>query len=157
MRAMSGKKRLRSLAPALALVSVLTAACGTTVPLAEQRQSQLGGAGGGTSGGLATGSSNGLPADGAANPLAPSGSGTTSSLGGLSGGATGSSPVYAGGSATPPVVASARGPIKVGALTATGAAKYQQSLGFSAGASGDQVAMTRSVVNYINAHGGFGG
>jgi ABC-type branched-subunit amino acid transport system substrate-binding protein len=56
-----------------------------------------------------------------------------------------------------PGAASGRGPIKVGALTATGAAKYQKSLGFSAGASGDQVAMTRSVVNYINAHGGLGG
>jgi hypothetical protein len=46
--------------------------------------------------------------------------------------------------------------IKIGALTASGAAKYQSSLGFK-GASGDQIAMTKSMVNYLNAHGGLAG
>lgn len=47
-------------------------------------------------------------------------------------------------------------PIKIGALTASGASKYQASLGFK-GASGDQIAMTKSMVNYLNARGGLGG
>jgi hypothetical protein len=55
-----------------------------------------------------------------------------------------------------PGPAGSKAPIKVGALTVTGAGKFQQSLGFS-GATGDQVAMTKSVVAYINAHGGMGG
>lgn len=42
-------------------------------------------------------------------------------------------------------------------LTANGAGKYQSSLGFKGASGGDQVAMTKSVVTYINAHGGFGG
>jgi ABC-type branched-subunit amino acid transport system substrate-binding protein len=41
-------------------------------------------------------------------------------------------------------------------LTAQGAGKFQSSLGFK-GATGDQVAMTQSIVDYINARGGFGG
>lgn len=156
---MSDRKglRLRRLAPALALASILTAACGTTVPLVEQRQLRPGSQGEGTSGGLATGSSNGLPSDSAGNPLAPSD--PRSSNGVPPGGTTGTSTTGSSGTAPAdvPSGAAARGPIKIGALTATGAAKYQESLGFSAGASGDQVAMTRSVVNYINAHGGLGG
>jgi len=155
---MGGRKLVRRLAPALTLVSLLTAACGTTVPLAQQSQLQPGTTSDGTTGSLATGSSGGQSSGGAGNPLTP-GTAVQPSNGGSLGGATGSTP---GGSSGPgsvvaPGGTASRGPIKIGALTATGAAKYQQSLGFSAGASGDQIAMTRSVVNHINAGGGLGG
>jgi ABC-type branched-subunit amino acid transport system substrate-binding protein len=56
-----------------------------------------------------------------------------------------------------PTAAPALGSIKIGALTATGAGKYQRTLGFENGATGDQVAMTRAVVDHINARGGLGG
>ncbi|HZU49908.1 MAG TPA: ABC transporter substrate-binding protein [Mycobacterium sp.] len=51
----------------------------------------------------------------------------------------------------------AGGPVTIGALTAQGAGDYERSLGFSGVATGDQAAMTKSVVGYINAHGGIAG
>lgn len=46
--------------------------------------------------------------------------------------------------------------ISIGALTSNGAGKFQASLGFS-GATGDQIALNKSVVNWINDNGGIAG
>ena len=46
--------------------------------------------------------------------------------------------------------------ITIGALTANGAGQYQKKLGFN-GATGDQIAMTQSVVKWLNKRGGIGG
>jgi hypothetical protein len=146
-----------ALAAALTVVAIATTACGTTVPGSQVDQAQ------GGSSGLTAGS---LPS------TAPAGgsTGTTGSLGTApDGGSTGAGPsaTTAGGTGSPtgvvgpstgvPTAASALGPIKIGALTATGAGKYQATLGFENGATGDQVAMTKSVVAYLNARGGLGG
>ena len=154
---MRGSRRLAACLGALAL----TAACGTTVPMGQASQAQSGSTGlsaepGLT--GLTSGSGSGAQTGGTTG-ASPTGGSTGSTSGGSavgSGTTTGSSPVT--GPVTPPTsgTTTSRGSIKIGALTATGAAKYQKSLGFS-GATGDQVAMTKSVVSWINAHGGFGG
>jgi ABC-type branched-subunit amino acid transport system substrate-binding protein len=152
------------LAGVLVAAALLSAACGTTVPLAD---SQVVGAGGtGLGAGPATGPNDGL---GAGDPGAPAGLPIGS--GGTAGPAAGSvergTTTGAGGgpSARPDGAAPttrapggpvARGPIRLGAVTATGAARYQQTLGVS-GATGDQIALTRAVVDHINARGGIGG
>ena len=46
--------------------------------------------------------------------------------------------------------------ISIGAMTATGAANFQKQLGVK-GASGDQTAMIRSVVDWVNKRGGIAG
>jgi hypothetical protein len=148
----------RHFAPTLAAAVIATAACGTTVPAGQASRAQVGADGvsggatasavpGGNAGTNAgPGSFSGAATAGGAAGAGPSGSSSTS-VGGAairSGGASNGAP-------------SAHGPIKIGALTANGAGKYQSSLGFKGASGGDQVAMTRSVVNYINAHGGLGG
>ena len=149
------RTRAWGLASTLALVAVTTAACGTTVPSSQIAQAQAG-----TSGLTADGTTP-LPGGGVSpgGPVASPGSGPAEvTPGGGSGTTSGSGAAGSSGASLPPVNGGkALGPIKVGVLTATGAGKYQQSLGFSHGATGDQVAMTQSVVRYINAHGGLGG
>ena len=155
---MRGSRRFTS---ALLTAALASAACGTTVPLSQQSQAQAGSsglAGGGSSSTSTTGGTTGDLSGGTAT----TGSGS-SAIAGSPGDRSGSSTTGSAtgattgdiGPGTTGVTASA--PIKVGVLTATGAAKYQRSLGFDQGASGDQVAMTQSVVNYINAHRGLGG
>ena len=153
-----------SLAAAMALLAAAAAACGTTVPMDQVARAQAGSTGlsdgtgtTGVNGGLsATGQSDGTTgtvSGGAPNATAASGGsspGSTATTG--AGPSTGPSKP----STNAGIGSAARGPIKIGALTVTGAASYQKSLGFS-GATGDQTAMTQSVVNYINAHGGFAG
>ena len=140
---------------AATLVAVATAACGTTVPLSQVQQGQ-GGTSGLTAGGGPSAVADGGSTGGVLNP-APAGGTTGGASSATTGGGTGSSTGLDQGVLTPPTGAASLGPIKIGALTATGAQKYQAALGFSHGATGDQVAMTQSVVDWINAHGGLGG
>ena len=149
---MRGRPRVASL---LTLVALATAACGTTVPSSQVSQAQ-GGSTGLTAGGLPTAAPGGDATTGTAGSL---GSGPA---GGTTGAASATAPAGGAGSTTGvvgPVVTGSRslGPIRIGALTATGAGKYQRTLGFENGATGDQVAMTKSVVSWINARGGLGG
>lgn len=156
--------RGRRFAPTVAMVALVAAACGTTVPSSQisQAQSDTSGLSGGTAAGAPTGEGPAVGPQGNTGTHA----GLVTTTGGTStGGGTGPAATTGArtGSSTPPAVtatspsgSTGRGPIKIGALTATGAGKYQASLGFS-GATGDQTAMTQSVVNWINAHGGFGG
>jgi ABC-type branched-subunit amino acid transport system substrate-binding protein len=150
------------LAGVLSALALTAAACGTTVPASEVSRAESGTSGladgTGTTGLVST------PENGS-DPGATTGSAVTSGSSGTTGGGAGagSGGTTGAGSATGPVqptnVASGRpsaGAIKIGALTANGAAQYQKSLGFS-GATGDQTAMTKSVVSWINAHGGYGG
>jgi hypothetical protein len=150
------------LASTVTMAVIATAACGTTVPMSQVR-----GAAG--SSGLTGGSSPGALQGGDQVPggsgpgslvsTAPNGQASRSVSSGGSSAGLGSSPGK--GSAGPlgssPGAGTARGPIKIGALTVQGAASYQRAAGFSHGASGDQLAMMKSVVSYINAHGGLGG
>jgi hypothetical protein len=150
---MRGRTRLASV---LTLAAIATAACGTTVPTSQVEQS-LGG-----SSGLDVAAPSSLPR---ANPSAAGGSlgsgpvaGTTG--GGsttTTGGSTGATSGVVGPGIGAPTAGPALGPIKIGAMTATGAGEYQRALGFENGATGDQVATTRSVVDWINARGGLGG
>ena len=154
-----GGSRRWKLASTLAL-AVLATACGTTVPRGEITQAGAGSSGltngatpnaaqGGNA--ITSGSEPGIPgATALGGPAVSPGGGPSTGVGAspASGPAGQIGPSAATGIGT--------GPIKIGALTATGAGKYQRSLGFS-GATGDQVAMTQAVVNYLNAHGGFGG
>jgi hypothetical protein len=148
-------------------LAIATAACGTTVPLTEQRQMQSGSTGlagaGTTSGGIdattgaVPGSSGGsFGGSGNSNAGASSGGGTSPSTGSSAGGSPLATKGSGGATATSTGGATSHGTIKIGALTLTGAAKYQATLGVS-GATGDQTAMTKSMVDYVNAHGGFGG
>jgi ABC-type branched-subunit amino acid transport system substrate-binding protein len=141
----------------LTVLALLTASCGTTVPLAEQRQQQSGS--GGLVGGSTSGLSDGLRTGDGAGGTSGGSSSATGTLSGV-GSSPSTGPSAGGGSGATSgsggVRTAARGPIKIGALTLTGAAKLQASIGVS-GATGDQTAMTRSMVDYINAHGGFGG
>jgi hypothetical protein len=143
------------LASALALTVATTAACGTTVSDSELAQTQAG----------ASAPSDGLsidPAPGASLNSSPASSPATTLPGDSSGFTPSTTPSestkHGGGgpSTSPSRTAKASGTIKIGAVTATGAGAFQAALGFS-GATGDQVAMTKSVVRYINAHGGLGG
>jgi ABC-type branched-subunit amino acid transport system substrate-binding protein len=138
----------------------LTAACGTTVPVAEQRLPGTVSAFGGE---VAPGATS----DGVVSGLADDGLGGVQDPGQVGGGAVAAAaPTKATGVAG----AATNGPgdgraagsstastITIGALTATGAGQYQRSLGFDQGASGDQIAMTRSVVQWLNKHGGIAG
>jgi ABC-type branched-subunit amino acid transport system substrate-binding protein len=145
------------------LVAVAAAACGTTVPLSQQAQTGAGSSGltgGAPAAGDTPGSTSGDLAGTATTGSSPGGSTVAGTSGGSGAGssATGSTTGGATGVRGPGTTGvTARTPIKIGVLTATGAAKYQRSLGFSKGASGDQVAMTQSVVSWINAHGGLAG
>jgi ABC-type branched-subunit amino acid transport system substrate-binding protein len=144
-------------------LALSAAACGTTVPVSELSAVQSGSselsAGAGTSeliGDLGTGTaSDAAPGPSSTSRPAGTTAGGSSAGSGTTAGAnssTGSAQQSAGvASGTPP-----RGPITIGALTANGAGEYQKTLGVS-GATGDQTAMTRSVVSWINARGGFGG
>lgn len=143
----------------MAMVALAAAACGTTVPSSQLEQARSASSGlttGGTSGALPDSSlsSGGVPGStvvpGQAGGAPGGGSGSTTGAG------TGTTTGAVGPSSLPTRGAAPRGPVVIGALTANGAGKYQKSLGFS-GATGDQVAMTQSVVSYLNAHGGLGG
>jgi ABC-type branched-subunit amino acid transport system substrate-binding protein len=147
----------RHRAAVVAIVAV-TAACGTTVPMdqvtrAQAGSSDLSGVAGTTGGSLepstAAQSGGSTGTGGTTSPSSVGGGGASSS-------STGGGPLVVQPSAGASTGSASRAPIKIGALTANGAAKYQKSLGFS-GATGDQTAMTQSVVGYVNAHGGFGG
>lgn len=160
-----GTRRRVVLAPALAVAAAVTAACGTTVPVTSQVSQQQDGAGG-----LTTGTTGGAQ-PGGITPTAPDGSPSLAPEGGAAGGSA------AGGSDAGAVTPGTRAPrqgaaptgvatsapgvtattITIGALTASGAGEYQRALGFSAGASGDQIAMVRSVVDWLNARGGIAG
>jgi hypothetical protein len=149
----AGRARVAGL---LTLVAVATAACGTTVPSSRITKAEAG-----SSGGLVAGGPSGAPAGGTAGsgdlPGATPVGGTTGGGTATTGGSTGSTSGVVGPGVSAPSGAPALGPIKIGALTATGAGEYQRALGFENGATGDQVAMTRSVVDWINARGGLGG
>lgn len=145
------------LAATLVSTVVATAACGTTVSSSELSRTQASSAG----------SDSGLSLTPEPAGTSPSASPqTTTGAGGHNPGSlppTGTSPsvnttsTHSGRpSSSPSRSANAGGPIKIGALTDTGAGAFQKSLGFT-GATGDQVAMTHAVVSYINAHGGLGG
>lgn len=152
------------IATTLAVSAAITAACGTTVPLSQQL-SQPGQLSGPASGAPPDNQSGAVGAPGgqatAQGGTALAGSSPRGGLSGTTGGqtATGSRP-QAGPSA-PTSGASAVGvtatTITIGAMTSNGAGTYQRAAGFSAGASGDQVAMVRSVVNWLNARGGIAG
>lgn len=152
----------RRLATGVAALCLTATACGTTVPLAEQTQGASGQGLSGTAGTTGLGSSpvggtrsDGPVVGGRSTGTTGTGSGTTGSAAGTTTGALPSTgPVQPGTTTASGNVSHA--PIKLGALTATGAAKYQKSLGVS-GATGDQTAMTKAVVDDINAHGGIGG
>src|SRR4051794_27694414 len=151
---MVGKRRM---ATAL-LTAALVTACGSTVSVNRSSEVPAGSSGLGASGpSNALGSDSSLPGEG---PGSPSGSGPSGSApaGGAAreSAAIGATEPMNGSAASSVSPAKTGTTIKVGALTASGAAKYQSSLGFK-GASGDQIAMTKSMVNYLNAHGGLAG
>lgn len=153
----------RRLAAGLSALALMAVGCGTTVPLSELSQAQSGssglsagagatglqgGPGSGTEPGVTTG-----PGDSGGAPATTAGGSSAGS------GATTGEQTSSGSVQQPAGVASGtspRGPITIGALTANGAGEYQKTLGVS-GATGDQTAMTKSVVSYLNARGGFGG
>jgi len=159
MSAELGSRRWLLALPLTAAV-VATAACGTTVPVTSQAAR-----GQGDSTGLAPeGTTGALPGGNA--PTAPGAGGQlgTSSGPGAGGGApttvtpgTGQQP----GAGVPSIPSNAVGvtptTITIGAMTANGAGQFQRSLGFDKGATGDQVAMVRSVVDWLNKRGGIGG
>ena len=150
-------------ATGLSALALAAAACGTTVPMSELSQARTGTSGisDGTQAtdldsGLGTGTQQGFSTDrgsaGGSTATAAGGSSAGSGTTAAAEASTGSAPQAAGvSSGTSP-----RGPITIGALTANGAGEFQKSLGVS-GATGDQTAMTKSVVSWINARGGFGG
>ncbi len=149
------------LAACLTALCLTAAACGTTVPAAEQQRGPYDSSG--LSGSTGTTGSVAGPAGGAQpTGVLADGGGTTGTGTSTSGSGAGTTtaaqpptgPVQPG--STAPAGGGSHEPIKLGALTATGAAKYQQTLGVS-GATGDQTAMTKAVVDDINAHGGIGG
>jgi ABC-type branched-subunit amino acid transport system substrate-binding protein len=145
------------LASALAMVAIAIAACGTTVPASQIPQGDAGSAG--LTVGTTPGTAQGGDGSASAGPGSVSGDVPTRAGAGAAladGVAAGSPNGAAGPSSGSTSAGTARGPIKIGALTAQGAGKFQSSLGFK-GATGDQVAMTQSIVDYINARGGFGG
>lgn len=161
---MSADRRLGSrrwkLASTLAIAVLGSAACGTTVPVSERTQAEGGSSANGSTssafqGGDASTSGSGPGIVGSTTTGGQVGSPTGGSSTGIGAGPGGDRPVVPIGPST--AVGIGRGPIKIGALTYSGAGRYQRAAGFSAGATGDQVAMTRSVVDYLNAHGGFGG
>lgn len=144
------------------------AGCGTTVPRlgapqAGQNLNPPAPPSGGLESQVTAGNGVGQPSDAAAaaGTSASIVAGSTNSGAGASSGGEGTSRVAgskalaANGNTTIPGRALA--PITMGALTAQGAGSYEKSLGFSGVATGDQAAMTQSVVAYINAHGGFAG
>jgi hypothetical protein len=153
MRGDAGLRRSRwQLAATVTVAAIATVACGTTVPNSALPSAQAG------SSDLTGGASPNATQGG-------NGSTTSAGSGGLpgaavNGSASGSNSSVANGPAAASFSAtnagSVRGPIKLGALTVQGAGAYQAKLGFK-GATGDQLAMTQSVVDYINAHGGVGG
>jgi ABC-type branched-subunit amino acid transport system substrate-binding protein len=159
---MPADRALRRTLFATALM-VTVAACGTTVPLSSQVAQGQGPssdltAGGPTDGGLGPSSAPGSVAGprGATNNNAPgagptAGQGTTTTPGSVQ-----PLPGQAGtiGASAPGVT---RSTITIGMLTASGAGAYQRSLGFDKGATGDQIAMVRSVVDWLNKRGGIGG
>jgi len=161
---MSGSFRLSSrrgkLASTLMMAVIATAACGTTVPTSEITRADAGSSGL-TAGSLpstrqganqiTSGSGPGAPVASAPNGRA---SGPVSQVGASTGIETSPRNGSAGNNSTARIAA---GPVTIGALTAQGAGDYQRSLGFSGGATGDQAAMTKSVVAYLNAHGGIAG
>ena len=139
------------------------AACGTTVPNSELSQAQSGSSG--LSDGSGTAGLQSDPGDGLESGATPGAGGSNDSTATSYGGSTAGPRTPEGddpstGAAAPPTGLTtsgpSRGPITIGALTANGAGEFQKSLGVS-GATGDQTAMTKSVVSYINARGGFGG
>lgn len=151
------------LATGLAALALMAVGCGSTVPLSEASLAQSGASGisdgtgaAGVTGGLGTGMQSGAANDpGRAGGSVATATGGSSPASSTTAGATGAS-----GSVQQPAGVAAgtspQGPITIGALTANGAGEYQKTLGVS-GATGDQTAMTKSVVSYINARGGFGG
>ncbi|MDP9100578.1 MAG: ABC transporter substrate-binding protein [Actinomycetota bacterium] len=153
---MSGR---RFFATAL-LATMLVSACGSTVPLNSSSGASTDSSGLGTSAAsrpLDSGSSlpsaqpgQALGSGASGGPTGPGSSGQAAVAG--TGGLTGPT----GSSLSPRTSGATKAPIRIGALTASGAGKYQASLGFK-GASGDQIAMTNSIVQYLNAHGGLGG
>lgn len=153
--------------PAATLLAcvLVTAACGTTVPNANTAVPNSTGAEAGTPD-AAPGS--GMTGIDPVGPLPPEQ--------GAVPGTSGPGQVQADGPATEvaskdgqnrPPSRTASGPatglgvtastITIGALTANNAGAYQRQLGFDKGATGDQIAMTNSVVNWLNKRGGIGG
>lgn len=135
---------------------MMLAACGTTV--SSQSQAAVGPAS------PQNGSPAVTPTGGAANTGAFSGSlaagnsvAGASSPGAAAGERTGGSTSAVAGSTLGNEAAVHGNTITMGALTAEGAGTYERSLGFSGVATGDQAAMTKAVVNDINAHGGIAG
>lgn len=140
-----------SLASTLAVAVIATAACGTTVPTGEAPRAQVGAEarpGGATAPGVAAGNA-------VTNAGSASVSGAVTNGGSSSTNVSATATIGSGGASNG--ARTTHGTIEIGALTANGAGKYQSSLGFKGASGGDQVAMTRSVVAYINAHGGLGG
>jgi hypothetical protein len=148
------------LASALTMAVIATAACGTTVPTSEIPRADAGSSGL-TAGSLPSTSQGGGQITGGSGPTspitpAPNGQapGAVSAVGPSTGIGTRPTNGPAGNNSTARIAA---GPVTIGALTAQGAGDYERSLGFSGVATGDQAAMTKSVVAYINAHGGIAG
>ncbi len=166
---------------ALAASAALTAACGTTVPVSQQA-SASGQAGGQVDAeGLAQTGAAALGSGAGAAPSTPGGDAAAPVVqpGTQPDGAHVEGAARSGRSGTAPSGTTDRsdprqvpaGParragggvgvtdttITIGALTANGAGEYQRAAGFSSGASGDQIAMMRSVVAYLNARGGIDG
>jgi ABC-type branched-subunit amino acid transport system substrate-binding protein len=152
---------IRSAYVAVALLALT--ACGTTVPLTARQQAGLSPQGLSSDGGAATGM---LPSAGPAavdggvggsvttpggttqQPgAAPVASGPSAAEGGAGAASTGSGGSAVGVTATT---------INVGVYTAAGYSKFASSAGFNV-ALGDQARVARTVIDYINAHGGMAG
>lgn len=156
-RALARRRLL--LAPALAVAAAVTAACGTTVPVTSQIAQDQGGTSGLVTGTTGTGADGITPAGPGSAPSRPNG-GTTGAVPSNGSDTLSNNPRYTGAGPSGPAV-SAPGvtskTISIGMMTANGAGKYQRTLGFDQGATGDQIAMTRSVVDWLNKHGGIAG
>jgi len=158
MRGEPRRPRRTALASTLAVAAILTAACGTTVSTSEIPPATRAGSEGlgvGAAPDAATGGQQSASGGAGTVPGTTYDAGAPGDVSSTSVGETSANGHAgpSGGSTT----GLASGPIKIGALTANKAGKYQRAAGFASGATGDQVAMTRSVVDYINAHGGLGG
>ena len=150
---------VKRLSAVLIIGAVATSACGSTVSTGAAQQSASGASGlesNGNTNDLTRDAAGAVDAPSTSTPSSASDSGTVSGAEPTTTGEPGGSNIGNGSAASPPTPSVARGPIKIGALTLTKASNFQASLGFK-GATGDQVAMTKSVVNYINTHGGLGG
>lgn len=156
-------------AATLAVSALLATACGTTVPLAQERASATGSAGS-TGSASAGGAANGIteqapPAAGSTDAaFAPSSDGSTTAAGSVPGAAaagtgrtsTGAGSAAAAGGPARSVPGMTASTVKIGVYTVAGYSKAASAAGFNA-ALGDQAAMTKEIVGYINANGGFAG